>query len=162
MLSIRPAVRSDAVLLNSLIHEFADFYKFPVSISEEQLLSDGFGPEPRFQALIAEFSGQPAGYALFFDYYASFHGGAIFLEDLFVRTQFRGTGAGKALLARVAATGVERGCRRIMLNVLSSNDPAVGFYRKLGAGFLDDWKVVCFEGNSFGALLTSDRATTAD
>jgi GNAT superfamily N-acetyltransferase len=152
MLSIRAAVAEDAALLKTLIYEFADFYQFPVSITEEQLVRDGFGPQPKFQVLIAESSGHPAGYALFFDYYSSFHGRAIFLEDLFIRPKFRGGGAGKALFAHVAEAGAKRGCDRVLFNVLSSNHPALSFYKKLGATFFDDWKVVCLEGNAFDAF----------
>jgi GNAT superfamily N-acetyltransferase len=152
MLSIRPAVVEDAALLKTLIYEFADFYRFPASITEEQLVRDGFGPQPIFQVLIAESSGHPAGYALFFDYYSSFHGRAIFLEDLFIRPEFRAGGAGQALFAHVAQAGAKRGCDRVLFNVLSSNHPAIRFYRKLGATFFDDWKVVCLEGSAFDAL----------
>ncbi|HXW55612.1 MAG TPA: GNAT family N-acetyltransferase [Candidatus Cybelea sp.] len=152
MLSIRPAVAEDAALLKTLIYEFADFYRFPVSITEEQLVRDGFGPQPKFQVLIAESSGHPAGYALFFDYYSSFHGRALYLEDLFIRPQFRGGGAGQALFAHVAEEGAKRGCDRVLFNVLNSNHPAIRFYKKLGATFSDDWKVVCLEGSALEGL----------
>ena len=87
-----------------LIHEFAEFEHLPVAVTEADLLRDGFGEQPKFRVLIAEWDGQPAGYALFFDYYSTFEGRAgFFLEDIYVRDQFRGKGIGKALLARVAA-----------------------------------------------------------
>jgi GNAT superfamily N-acetyltransferase len=160
MLSVRRAVAEDAALLKTLIYEFAEFYQFRPSITEEQLVRDGFGPQPKFQVLVAESSRHPAGYALFFDYYSSFHGRAIFLEDLFIRPQFRLTGLGKALFAHVAQAGAKQGCDRIMFNVLSWNHPAIRFYQKLGATFFDDWKVVCLEGNAFRALAASARNPT--
>jgi hypothetical protein len=88
MLSIRPAVAGDAALLWTLIHEFAKFEHDRASITEEALLRDGFGARPKFRALVAEWDSQPAGYALFFDYYSSFRGPGLFLEDIYVRSQF--------------------------------------------------------------------------
>lgn len=152
MLSIRPAVPDDVPLLNILIHEFAEFYRFPASITEAMLFRDGFGAEPKFRVLIAEWDAQPAGYAFFFDYYSSFHGKAIFLEDLFIRAQFRDKGAGKALLARLAAIAQEQNCFGIIFNVLEWNHPAIAFYKKLGATFWNDWKTVCLEGDAFRAM----------
>lgn len=155
MLSIRPAVADDVPLLNVLIHEFAEFYRFPTSITEAALFRDGFGAQPKFRALIAEWDAQPAGYAFFFDYYSSFHGRALFLEDLFIRTQFRDKGIGKALLGHLAAIAQQENCFGILFNVLEWNHPAIGFYKKLGATFWNDWKTVCLEGEAFRALAGS-------
>lgn len=152
MLSIRSAVASDVSLLKTLIHEFAEFYKFPVSITEEQLLRDGFGSRPKFRVLIAEWAGEPAGYALFFDYYSSFHGRALFLEDLFVRSEFRSKGVGKALFAHVAAIAEKDVDCGVIFNVLNWNRPAIEFYQRLGATFWDDWKTVCLQGAALLAL----------
>ena len=97
MLSIRAAQAGDVPLLKTLIHEFADFEHLPVTVSEDSLLRDGFGARPRFRVLIAEWEGQPAGYAFFFDYYSTFEGRAgIFLEDIYVREQYRGKSIGYA------------------------------------------------------------------
>jgi hypothetical protein len=85
MLSIRSGTVNDVALLKSLIEEFARFERLPTAITEKQLREDGFGTQPKFHILIAEIEGEPAGYALFFDYYSSFQGLGIFLEDLFVR-----------------------------------------------------------------------------
>jgi GNAT superfamily N-acetyltransferase len=152
MLSIRPAVASDVPLLKTLIHEFAEFYKFPVSITEKQLSRDGFSSRPKFRVLIAEWAGQAAGYALFFDHYSSFRGRAIFLEDLFVRPQFRRKNVGKALFARVATIAREDGPFGVIFNVLQWNRPAIKFYEELGATFWDDWKTVCLQGDALRAL----------
>ena len=92
MLSIRPATARDVPVLKTLIHEFAEFEHLPVSVSEASLLRDGFGERPKFRVLMAEWDGQPAGYAFFFDYYSTFEGRAgIFLEDIYVRDQYRGS-----------------------------------------------------------------------
>jgi GNAT superfamily N-acetyltransferase len=102
MLSIRSGTVNDVPLLKTLIEEFATYERLPTVVAEEQLRQDGFGTRPKFQILIAEIDGLPAGYALFFDYYSSFQGPGIFLEDLFVRPGFRGKSVGRVLLARVA------------------------------------------------------------
>ncbi len=104
MLSIRPANAGDVPVLNTMIHEFAEFEHLPVVVTEASLLRDGFGERPKFRVLMAEWDGQPAGYAFFFDYYSTFEGRAgIFLEDIYVREQYRGKEIGKALLAQVAS-----------------------------------------------------------
>src|SRR5258708_40211952 len=104
MLKIRPATVEDAALLRALIWELADFEKEPdeVRVTVEDLARDGFGAIPKFRALIAEWDGQPAGYALFFGYYSTWRGQGMYLEDLFVRPAFRGRGIGSALLPQVA------------------------------------------------------------
>ena len=102
MLSIRPATAADAILITTLIRELAEYehLSHEVGITEEDVLRDGFGSRPRFRAIIAEWDGQVAGYALFFEVYSSFQGRAgLLLEDLFVRSQYRSKGVGKALLA---------------------------------------------------------------
>jgi GNAT superfamily N-acetyltransferase len=153
MLSIRPAVANDAVLLKTLIHEFAEFEHDRASITEEGLLRDGFGPRPRFRALLAEWDSQPAGYALFFDYYSTFRGGSgLFLEDIYVRTQFRGKNVGRALFAEIASIAAKNDCFGVMFSVLDWNQTAIHFYKKLNASFCDDWKVVCLEGSALQAL----------
>lgn len=155
MLTIRPAVATDVPLLDSLIHEFAEFYKFPITIRRDQLARDGFGAQPKFRALIAEWEGQPAGYALFFDYYSSFHGPCIFLEDLFIRPEFRGKTIGKALLGRLAAIAQTEAPFGLILQVFDWNRPAVEVYRKLGASFLEGLQTVVFKDEGLEALAAS-------
>jgi len=145
MLSIRPATIEDAPLLNRLICEFAEFQQAldRVRITEADLVRDGFGPQPRFRALIAELAGQPVGYAFFFDFYSTWAGrSGLFLEDLFVRSQFRGQGIGKALLASVARVARDENCYGIRWEVLDWNQPAIAFYQSLGATFLDQQRCV--------------------
>ena len=144
MLLIRPATADDVALLRALIRELAEFERelHLCVIEEADLLRDGFGPNPRFQALIAEWGGQTAGYALVFDYYTTWVGRGLFLEDLFVREAFRGRGIGKALLASVARIAVQRNCYGVHWEVLNWNESAVEFYKSLGAEFRDQWRPV--------------------
>jgi len=143
MLTIRSGIASEVALLQSLIREFAAFERLPVAITEDQLQQDGFGAEPKFRTLIAEYDGEPAGYALFFDSYSSFQGRCIFLEDLFVRPSLRGRNVGRALLAHVARSAQEANAFGLMFNVLDWNQGAIEFYKRIGAAFLNDWKTVC-------------------
>jgi GNAT superfamily N-acetyltransferase len=156
MLSIRPAQCGDVPVLNTMIHEFAEFERLPAAVSEEALSRDGFAQPPKFRVLIAEWDGQPAGYVFFFDYYSSFEGrAAIFLEDIYIRDQFRGKGIGKALLARVADSARQEDCFGVRWQVLDWNTPAIDFYRKLGATFLDEWKTISLEGDALKRLAES-------
>ena len=145
MLSIRSGTANDVALLKTFFEEFATFERLSSVISEQQLRQDGFGARPKFRVLIAEIDGLPAGYALFFDCYSSLRGHGIFLEDLFVRPQFRGKSVGRALLAHVARITEDANGFGIMFNVLDWNTGAIEFYRRIGATFLDDWKTVCLE-----------------
>jgi GNAT superfamily N-acetyltransferase len=153
MLSIRPASAADVPALKTLIHEFAEFEHLPATVTEADLLRDGFGERPRFRVLMAAWDGQPAGYAFFFDYYSTFEGcAALFLEDIYVRGRYRGKGIGKALLARVAALAREENCFGVRWQVLDWNTAAIEFYRKLGAAFRDEWKTVSLQGAALRRL----------
>ncbi len=156
MLSIRHARPSDVSLLKTMIHEFAAFERLPVDVTEADLLRAGFGERPKFRALIAEWDGQPAGYALFFDYYSTFCGRpGIFIEDVYVRAHFRGKGIGKALFARVAEIAQQEDCFGLRWQVLDWNAAAIEFYRKLGATFLDEWRTLNLEGEALRRLASS-------
>jgi len=154
MLHIRPATIKDASLLRVMIRELAAFEKELelVTIREEDLAQDGFGENPRFRALIAEWDGQPAGYALFFGYYSTWVGRGLFLEDLFVRESFRGRGIGKALLAKVARIAVTENCYGIHWEVLNWNEPAIELYKSLGAEFRDRWRPVLLSDEALNRL----------
>jgi GNAT superfamily N-acetyltransferase len=152
MLSIRPANVNDVSELKALILEMGEYERMPVVVSEESLALDGFGPRPKFRVLIAEWDDQPAGYAFFFDCYSTFRGRGLFLEDLFVRAQFRGKRVGEALLSRVAAVARAENCFGIMLNVLGWNRRAIEFFRQHNATFLDDWKTACLDGEALQGL----------
>jgi GNAT superfamily N-acetyltransferase len=157
MTRIRPATPSDIPLMRSLIQELATYEREPhsVHITESQLLEDGFGPEPYYECLIAEYDETPAGFALFFPIYSTWRGRSLHLEDLFVRPQLRGKGIGKALLTRVASIAVERGCARLQWDVLDWNQTAIDFYRSLDATMLDDWRRMRVADSALTALAAS-------
>lgn len=142
MLRIRPGTIHDAALLRTMIRELAEFeHELEwVTIREEDLVRDGFGDNPSFRALMAEWDGQPAGYAVFFGYYSTWAGRGLFLEDLFVREAFRRRGIGQALLASVARIAVEEHCYGIHWEVLDWNEKAIALYKALGAEFRDRWR----------------------
>ena len=147
-LEIHSATRDDMPVLLSLIRGLAAYEKKPQAVvaTNEDLLRDAFGPHPKFRALIADWKGDPAGYASFFHFYSTYQGrSALFLEDLFVLHKFRGNGIGMALLSAVAKLAIEQGCFGLRWEVLDWNHPAIEFYKKLGATFLNERKVVVFD-----------------
>lgn len=155
MLKIWPATKHDAYLLKTLIHELAEYDKLEAEtiITEEDVLRDGFGEHPKFRALIAEWDGQVAGYALFFEFYSSFQGRAgLFLEDIFVRPHLRKKGIGTELLAAVAKIAWDEEYFCLRWEVLDWNKPAIEFYKRLGADFLDEWRSVCLIGDAMLAV----------
>jgi GNAT superfamily N-acetyltransferase len=154
MLHIRRATVHDAALLRTLIRELAEYERQLdlVTIREEDLVRDGFGENPRFRALIAEWDGQAAGYAVFFDYYSTWVGRGLFLEDLFVREAWRRRGVGKALLAAVARIAVDERCYGIDWEVLDWNEKATELYKQMGAVFRDQWRPVLLTGEALRRL----------
>jgi GNAT superfamily N-acetyltransferase len=159
MLTIRAATIADAALIRQLIWELADFEKEPdqVRTTAADIARDGFGANPQFRALIAEWQGQPAGYALFFSYYSTWRGAGLFLEDLLVRPDFRGRGIGTALLARVARTADQENRAFLKWEVLKWNRPAIEMYKALGANFMDEWRSVFLTGDGLRKL--AEKAT---
>jgi len=155
MLSIRPAKKDDAALLAAMIRELAEFEHLAheVNTTEDDLLRDGFGPHPKFRAVIAQWDGEPVGYAVFFDFYSSFQGRAgLFLDDLFVRPAFRKHGIGKALLAHVAGIAWREQYFCMRWEVLDWNTPAIDFYKNIGASFLEEWKPAILIGDALEAV----------
>jgi GNAT superfamily N-acetyltransferase len=143
--TIRTATEADVPQILAFIRALAEFEHEPeaVEATEDGLLRDGFGPQPFYSCLMAEHEGRPAGFALYFFNYSTWLGRpGLYLEDLFVSPEFRGLGIGKALLQRVAAVAVEKGCKRLQWEVLDWNTPAIEFYRAMGAEFLDEWRNV--------------------
>jgi len=155
MLTIRPAVPSDVPTILAFIHELALYEREPDAVlaTEADLLRDGFGPTPRFWALIAEQDNQPAGFALYFTSYSTWRGHhGIRLEDLYVTPTLRGQGIGKALLARLAQIAIEQGCPRLEWDVLDWNAPAIAVYERLGASILTDWRIMRLKGEALQIL----------
>jgi GNAT superfamily N-acetyltransferase len=154
MLIIRAATVSDVPLLLRFSREFAEFERQPeaVVIKEETLARDGFGSQPKFRSLIAEWDGEAIGYALFFGFYSSWKGSGIFLEDLFVREAFRGRGIGRALLRRVARIARQEGCYGVRWEVLDWNESAIKFYKSLGGEFFDEWRQVLLQADALNRL----------
>jgi GNAT superfamily N-acetyltransferase len=157
MLSIRAATVEDVTLLRKLICELAEFENEleQVRITEADLTRDGFGPYPKFRVLLAYWDQEPAGYALFFDFYSTWRGQQLFLEDLFVRAAFRGKKVGKGLLAAVARIAESEGCHGMRWEVLGWNHTAVEFYKSLGAEFLDDWRLILLKDDELRRLAES-------
>jgi GNAT superfamily N-acetyltransferase len=152
-LSIRPATRADLPLIAQFIRDLADYEKladevrFDEAVMGEKLFGANGGHGPYAEVIIGEIDGAPQGFALFFHNFSTFEGKpGVYLEDLFVRPAARGSGLGKALLSRLAAIAVERDCARLEWSVLDWNEPAIGFYKKLGARLMDEWTVMRVDG----------------
>lgn len=154
MLRTRAITVEDVPLLRRMIVEFATFERLAdqVTITEEMLARDIVGSSPRFRGLLPEWGGQVAGYAIYFNFYSSFEGPGLFIEDIYVREEFRSKGIGKALMAEIAAIALRDGLVALRWEVLDWNRPAIDFYKSLGATFLDDWKAVRLEGEGLRRL----------
>lgn len=155
MLTIRSATPADVPLVVSLIEGLAEYEKLRHEcVATEEALHDHLFGKRRFaEVLIAEWMGVPAGFALFFHNYSTFlTKPGIYLEDLYVKPELRANGIGKALLARLAALAVERGCGRLEWSVLKWNAPAIGFYERLGAVPMSEWQVYRLTGEALEAL----------
>jgi GNAT superfamily N-acetyltransferase len=155
MLVIRKATAADASLLTGMIRELAEFEHElnQVDITSEDLLRDGFRSSPCFHALIAEWDRQTAAYALYFFTYSTWAGRpSLFVEDLFVRDEFRRRGIGKALLKHMAVIARKQNCYGMRWEVLNWNTPAIDFYRSLGAKLQSDWLQVLFMGDRLEAF----------
>jgi GNAT superfamily N-acetyltransferase len=157
MFSIRPATLTDAPLLLTLIRELAEYERLghEVRVTEDASARDAFGAAPKFRAVIAEWEGQTAGYAVFFEFYSTFQGRAgLFLEDIFVRPEFRKNGIGKALLSHVAGIAWREEYFCMRWEVLDWNTPAIDFYRRFGAVYMDEWKAACLIGDALQTVAT--------
>ena len=159
LLSIRPAAVDDVPLIAQLIRELAEYERLADAAiaTEAGLREQLFGEHPAAEVLVAEADGAAAGFALFFHRFSTFLGKrGIYLEDLFVRPAFRGLGLGKHLMAALARIAVQRDCGRFEWSVLDWNEPALGFYRRLGAVGMDEWTVQRLEGDALHALASHD------
>lgn len=143
-MNIRKATKNDMPQVLELIQELATFEKEPdaVVVTVDDLIRDGFSENSLFQCFVAEVDGEIIGMALYYYRYSTWKGKTIHLEDLIVKENKRGTGAGFALYKEIIKQGKAENVRRIEWNVLDWNTPAINFYEKSGAKVLDDWRVV--------------------
>jgi GNAT superfamily N-acetyltransferase len=154
-LDIRQATGEDVPLILSLIKELADYEKLSheVTATENSLRESLFGPRPYAEVLLAFLEGEPVGYAIFFHNYSTFLGRqGMYVEDLYVRPLLRARGIGKAMLQRVAQLALERGCGRLEWSVLDWNQPAIDFYKTIGAAPMDDWTIYRLVGKGLDSF----------
>ena len=154
--SIRNATSEDAETLHAFIHGLAVYEREPdaVKVSPAELRAQMQEPNPPFECLLATACEHgPVGFALFFHNYSTWKGKrGLHLEDLFVPPEHRGHGIGTALLTALAKIAVERDCARMEWSVLDWNEPAIGFYEKLGAGGMDEWTTFRLTGEALRGL----------
>jgi GNAT superfamily N-acetyltransferase len=142
--AIRPATIGDVPIILELIRDLATYERAPreVTATEEQLTDVLFGHKPAAEVLLALEGDVPVGFAVFFYNFSTWLGRpGLYLEDLFVKPEHRGKGYGRALLVYLAGIARDRGCGRMEWAVLDWNEPAIDFYKKLGAAPLDEWKI---------------------
>jgi GNAT superfamily N-acetyltransferase len=159
-LIVRRARPDEAGLVLSLIRELADYEKLlhEVQATEADIEAALFGSEPVLFCEIAEWDGEPAGFATWFLNFSTFSGRpGLYLEDLFVRPARRANGVGKALLSHLAKQCVAKGWSRLQWAVLDCNTPAVEFYKSLGAVLMDDWTICRLNGPALAALAQGKR-----
>ena len=152
---IRPATPADVPIILELIRDLATYERAPseVTATEERLLQVLFGEKPVAEVLLASEGEEPVGFAVFFHNFSTWLGRpGLYLEDLFIRPEHRGKGYGRALLVDLAKIARDRGCGRMEWAVLDWNEPAIEFYKKLGARPLDDWKIFRLAGEGIARL----------
>jgi len=150
-LSIRKAVPGDEAIVLGFIRELAEYEKLSdaVTATPAHLSRTLFADTPKVFALIAERDGEPIGFALYFFNYSTFLGmHGLYLEDLYVREAARGSGAGTALLAKLAKIAIDQNCGRMEWSVLDWNAPSINFYKALGAEAMDEWTVYRLTGDA--------------
>ena len=154
---IRKATKNDMSSVLELIQELATFEKEPdaVVVTVDDLIRDGFSENPLFQCFVAEEENEIIGMALYYYRYSTWKGKTIHLEDLIVKENKRGTGAGFALYKEIIKQGKAENVRRIEWNVLDWNTPAIDFYEKSGAKVLGDWRVVHMDENGVEQFLNT-------
>ena len=155
MTRIRPAAPADVATILRFVCELAEYEREPdaVEATEAMLAEALFGDRPAAAAVIAEGEGDAIGFALFFHNFSTWTGRrGLYLEDLYVTPEARGSGAGRALLAHLAALALDRGCARFEWSVLDWNEPAIGFYRALGAEPMAEWTVQRLTGEALVRL----------
>ena len=157
-MSIREATQADLPLITSLVRELAEYEKLAhqAVATEADFAESLFGPSPKAYARIVEHEGQPAGFAIYFYNYSTFLGRpGIYVEDVFVRPEFRRNGFGRALFKYLAQKAVAEKCGRMEWWVLDWNEPAINFYRGLGAAPMDEWTVQRLTGDALKSFAES-------
>lgn len=152
---IQPATSADVPDILDMIRALADYEKLShlCVATEADLARNLFVPPARIEVVLGKENGVSVCFALFFHNFSTFLGKpGLYLEDLFVRPQYRRHGYGRALLVHLARLAVERGCGRFEWSVLDWNAPAIGFYQSLGATVLPDWRITRVTGAALGAL----------
>ena len=154
-MTVRPATPADVPTILRFVRDLAEYEREPdaVEATEATLATALFGPHPAAEAAIAEGDGVPIGFALFFHNFSTWTGKrGLYLEDLYVAPEARGSGAGKALLSYLAGVALDRGCARFEWSVLDWNAPAIGFYRSIGAVGMEEWTVQRLTGDALVRL----------
>jgi GNAT superfamily N-acetyltransferase len=154
-LTITQATPADIPLIGQLIRELATYEREPESATatDADLRAALFSDRPAAEVLLARVDGDAVGFALFFHNFSTWTGRrGLYLEDLFVRPSARGLGAGRVLLETLARIAKERGCARMEWAVLDWNDLAIGFYQRIGARRLDDWRIFRLTGEALDRL----------
>jgi GNAT superfamily N-acetyltransferase len=158
-MNLRPAARADVDEIVALIRDLAAYERLADQCHPDRdaLAEHLFGAAPSAEVVLAEDGGRVVGFALFFTSYSTFQTKpGIYLEDLFVRPEARGRGFGAALLAHLAELAITRGAGRLEWSVLTWNEPAIGFYERLGAERLHDWTRYRLSGDSLSRLATGN------
>lgn len=153
--TLRPATESDTALILAFIRELADYEKLlhEVVATEESLRESLFGEHNVAEVVIGEWQGQPVSFALFFHNFSTFLGRpGLYLEDLYVKPEMRGKGIGKLMIAYLAKLAKDRNCGRLEWWVLDWNEPAIRFYRSIGAAPMDEWTVQRVAGEALDKL----------
>jgi GNAT superfamily N-acetyltransferase len=154
-ITIRRVRPGEAGLVMSFIRELAEYEKLSHEVEATEAMIDAalFCDQPRLYCDIAEWNGTPVGFAVWFINFSTFSGSSgIYLEDLFVRPEYRGKGLGKALLVHLARTCVDNRWSRLQWSVLNWNTPSIEFYKSLGAVLMDEWTVCRVNGAALTAL----------
>lgn len=157
---VRRATPADVAVMVELVHDLADYEKAPdqCTLTDAQLHAALFGTAPALFAHVAELDGAVVGCAIWFLNYSTWDGvHGIYLEDLYVRPEARGTGLGRALIAALAAEAVEHGYSRVSWSVLTWNTPSIDFYQALGAAPQDEWIGYRLAGAELTALAATAR-----
>jgi diamine N-acetyltransferase len=154
-LAIRAARPADGALIFALVRELADYEKLSADVeaTQDAISAALFAPQPRLFCDIAEWNGEPAGFATWFLNYSTFRGShGIYIEDLFVRPAYRARGIGKGLMASLARRCIDQGYGRCEWAVLGWNAPSIAFYTSIGAQLRDDWRLCRLSGAALASF----------